>query len=38
MFSIEYEMKLDQFENEIKDIKTMDKKLKILFSMNTMKY
>jgi len=38
MVSIEYEMKLEHFENEIKDIKTMDKKLKILFSMNTMKY
>ena len=32
MVSIEYEMKLEQFENEIKDIKTMDKKLNILFS------
>ena len=32
MVSIEYEMKLEQFENEIKDEKTMDKKLKILFS------
>ena len=32
MVSIENEMKLEQFENEIKDVKTMDKKLKILFS------
>ena len=32
MVSIEYEMKLEQFENEIKDVKTMNKKLKILFS------
>ena len=32
MVSIEYEMKLEQFENEIKDVKAMDKKLKILFS------
>ena len=31
MVSIEYEMKLEKFENEIKDEKAMDKKLKKLF-------
>ena len=31
MVSIEYEMKLEKFENDIEDEKSMDKKLKNLF-------
>ena len=31
MVSLEYELKLQKFENEIKDEKGMDKKLKFLF-------